>query len=50
MTGESILHGPHQDAQNVTMVSLPVFIAGGSRTVGDWKLEWVVHPRPHCAQ
>ena len=34
----------------VTMVSLPVFIAGGRSTVGDWKFECVEQPRPHCAQ
>src|SRR5713226_5166326 len=34
----------------VTIVSLPVLSAGGSRTDGDEKLECVAQPRPHCPQ
>src|SRR3954451_15180521 len=34
----------------VIRVSLPVAIAGGSRTWLELKLEAVVQPRPHCPQ
>src|ERR1700720_2152238 len=34
----------------VISVSLPVAIAGGSRTWLELKLEAVTHPRPHCPQ
>src|SRR5712671_5552883 len=34
----------------VISVSLPVFIAGGSSTWLELKLEAVMHPRPHCPQ
>jgi hypothetical protein len=33
-----------------TIVSLPVAFAGGKSTEGEEKLEWVLQPRPHCAQ
>ena len=34
----------------VISVSFPVFIAGGSRTWLELKLEAVMHPRPHWPQ
>jgi hypothetical protein len=34
----------------VTIFKRPVANAGGRRTEGVEKFEWVVHPRPHCPQ